>query len=130
RTPDTAGKIGHKLHSRPAILSPDRNFTPLPCRNPAPNQSHPTLDQRTERTQSMRYITGLALLFALSTTATSVAGDTPVHVLPATTAVKSVTVQPVSARRVTRSSKQTFFGKVMELERRKNAWLRRTFLGR
>jgi len=78
----------------------------------------------------MRYITGLALLFALSTTAASVAGDTPVHVLPATTAVKSVTVQPVSARRVTRSSKQTFFGKVMELERRKNAWLRRTFLGR
>ena len=78
----------------------------------------------------MRSITGLALLIALTASAAAIAGDTPVHVLPATSAVRSVPVQPVAARRVTRSTKQTFFGKVMELERRKNAWLRRTFLGR
>lgn len=28
------------------------------------------------------------------------------------------------------SSQDTFFGRLMDLERRKNAWLRRTFLGR
>lgn len=78
----------------------------------------------------MRSVTGLALLIALAASNAAVAGETPVHVLPATTAVKSVPVQTVAARRATRSSKQTFFGKVMELERRKNAWLRRTFLGR
>ena len=78
----------------------------------------------------MRSLTGLALLVALSLSSAAVGNETPVHVLPATVAVKSVPVQPVAARRVTRSSKQTFFGKVMELERRKNAWLRRTFLGR
>jgi Tfp pilus assembly protein FimV len=78
----------------------------------------------------MRSLTGLALLVALSLSPAAVGNETPVHVLPATAAVKSVPVQPVAARRVTRSSKQTFFGKVMELERRKNAWLRRTFLGR
>ena len=78
----------------------------------------------------MRSLTGLALLVALSLSSAAVGNETPVHVLPATAAVKSVPVQPVAARRVTRSSKQTFFGKVMELERRKNAWLRRTFLGR
>ena len=28
------------------------------------------------------------------------------------------------------SQQQSFFGRLLELERRKNAWLRRTFLGR
>jgi len=78
----------------------------------------------------MRSLTGFALLAALTVSSVATAGDTAVHVLPATSVVKSVPVQPVANRRVTRSSKQTFFGKVMELERRKNAWLRRTFLGR
>jgi len=78
----------------------------------------------------MRFLTSLTLLAALTVASVSAAGDTAVHILPATAVVRSVPVQPVAARRVTRNSKQTFFGKVMDLERRKNAWLRRTFLGR
>ncbi|MFM7866391.1 MAG: hypothetical protein ACKPHU_19460, partial [Planctomycetaceae bacterium] len=67
----------------------------------------------------MRFLTGFTLLAALSVASVAAAGDTAVHILPATSVVRSVPVQPVAARRVTRSSKQTFFGKVMDLERRK-----------
>jgi hypothetical protein len=35
-----------------------------------------------------------------------------------------------STRRNYSSSQQSLFGRMMELERRKNAWFRRTFLGR
>lgn len=38
--------------------------------------------------------------------------------------------KPRRARMFQRSSGDNFFGRVMELERRKNAWLRATFLGR
>lgn len=46
---------------------------------------------------------------------------------PAETApAKAQHVHRVAAR----PAKQSFFQRVMELERRKNAWLKRTFLGR
>ena len=38
--------------------------------------------------------------------------------------------KPRRARMFQRSSGETFFGRIMEVERRKNAWLRATFLGR
>lgn len=37
--------------------------------------------------------------------------------------------KPQRARMFQKSSGDNFFGRVMELERRKNAWLRSTFLG-
>ena len=55
-------------------------------------------------------------------TATDSVSPTPV----ATTIVE--TPGSYSSRRYTRS--QSLFERVIELERRKNAWLRRTFLGR
>ena len=42
RTPDTAGKIGHEVRSRPAILPPYRNFNPLRCRNPTQPECCPS----------------------------------------------------------------------------------------
>ncbi|MGV2341284.1 MAG UNVERIFIED_CONTAM: hypothetical protein LVR18_47315 [Planctomycetaceae bacterium] len=51
----------------------------------------------------MRFLTGFALLAALSVASVAAAGDTAVHILPATSVVRSVPVQPVAARRVTRS---------------------------
>jgi hypothetical protein len=35
-----------------------------------------------------------------------------------------------SANQYNAAQQQNFFGRLLELERRKNAWLRRTFLGR
>lgn len=80
----------------------------------------------------MRSLSALALAIALTTGATAFGGESAVHVLPAS-AAKSVQVQQVSSRSVYSVAprpKQTFFGRLMELERRKNAWLKRTFLGR
>lgn len=50
---------------------------------------------------------------------------------PKCQAARQVYVQPsYSTRTVYQQPRQmTFFQKLMELERRKNAWLRRTFLG-
>jgi len=81
----------------------------------------------------MRYFSALALTAALAISSAAVADEAAVHVLPASSSAKSVPVQAVSSGTVYSAAprpKQTFFGKVMELERRKNAWLRRTFLGR
>ena len=80
----------------------------------------------------MRSLSALALAVALSLGASASAGASAVHVLPAS-ASGAVQVQPVSSRSVYSTAprpKQTFFGRLMELERRKNAWLKRTFLGR
>ena len=55
----------------------------------------------------------------------------PEPVVISETAVAPMT--PTYTRRTRRnysSSQQSLFGRMMELERRKNAWLRRTFLGR
>jgi hypothetical protein len=81
----------------------------------------------------MRYFSALTLIAALACGSAAIADESAVHVLPAASSAKSVPVQAVSSRTVYSAAprpKQTFFGKVMELERRKNAWLRRTFLGR
>jgi hypothetical protein len=81
----------------------------------------------------MRYFPALTLIAALTIGSAAFAGEAAVHVLPAASSAKPVPVQAVSSQTVYSAAprpKQTFFGKVMDLERRKNAWLRRTFLGR
>ena len=56
--------------------------------------------------------------------------------LPEPVIMHETTVAPTTptytrrTRRSYSSSQQSLFGRMMELERRKNAWLRRTFLGR
>jgi hypothetical protein len=80
----------------------------------------------------MRSILSMSILAVLALSSVAVAGDNTVHVLPASTSAKSAPVQQVSRRvqvfQPARRSGQTVFGRIMELERRKNAWLRRTFL--
>ena len=80
----------------------------------------------------MRSILSMSILAVLALSSMAAAGDNTVHILPASTSAKSAPVQQVSRRvqifQPARRSGQTVFGRVMELERRKNAWLRRTFL--
>lgn len=80
----------------------------------------------------MRSILSMSILAVLALSSAAAAGDNTVHILPASTSAKSAPVQQVSRRvqvfQPARRSGQTMFGRVMELERRKNAWLRRTFL--
>lgn len=80
----------------------------------------------------MRSVLSMSILAVLALSSVAAAGDNTVHVLPASTSAKSAPVQQVSRRvqvfQPARRSGQTMFGRIMELERRKNAWLRRTFL--
>lgn len=74
-------------------------------------------------------VTTLTLMF-LSDVAS--AGENAVHVLPASTSTTSAPIVKVSQSRSifqpVRRTQKSFFGRIMDLERRKNAWLRRTFL--
>lgn len=81
-------------------------------------------------------LTAAALSVAAATT--SFANDSVVPPAPGTEQTTETTVQSEDkvirgqSQRVVRRSRSndTFFGRMMELERRKNAWLRRTFLNR
>ncbi len=80
----------------------------------------------------MRLIVCVATLAVIGLSTATSAGENAVHVLPASTASASVPVVNVSQSnsifQPVRRSQGGFFSRVMELERRKNAWLRRTFL--
>ncbi|MCX7399508.1 MAG: hypothetical protein NT138_17720 [Planctomycetales bacterium] len=80
----------------------------------------------------MRLIVCVATLAVIGLSTAASAGENAVHVLPASTASASVPVVNVSQSnsifQPVRRSQGGFFNRVMELERRKNAWLRRTFL--
>ena len=80
----------------------------------------------------MRLIVCVATLAVIGLSTAASAGENAVHVLPASTASASVPVVNVSQSnsivQPVRRSQGGFFSRVMELERRKNAWLRRTFL--
>ena len=79
----------------------------------------------------MRLIVCVATLAVIGLSTAASAGENAVHVLPASTASASVPVVNVSQSSIfqpVRRSQGGFFSRVMELERRKNAWLRRTFL--
>ena len=84
-----------------------------------------------------------ALIAAVAFSSTAFAEEGAVPPAPEAAKTEAVTVQqseatvysPVQStynRPVVRRSSRndTFFGRMMELERRKNAWLRRTFLNR
>ena len=80
----------------------------------------------------MRPILSIAALAVLGLSSAAVAGENIVPVMAASatgTAVPVVQVaQSRSTNQASRRSEPGFFGRVMEVERRKNAWLRRTFL--
>ena len=80
----------------------------------------------------MRLILSVATIAALGLSTAAVAGDKDVPVVPASTSGSAVPVVQVAQSRPVIQSVQTsqggFFSRLMEAERRKNAWLRRTFL--
>ena len=84
------------------------------------------------KVEFMRLIVCVATLAVMGLSTAASAGENAVHVLPASTASASVPVVNVSQSnsiyQPVRRSQGGFFSRVMELERRKNAWLRRTFL--
>ncbi|MFM8475861.1 MAG: hypothetical protein ACKOEO_08690 [Planctomycetaceae bacterium] len=84
-----------------------------------------------------RFVAALTMAWALMTAVAvadeqQAAAPAPAPVDTAPVAAPTVPAAPV--RHVHRTSRrpapQSFFQRVMELERRKNAWLMRTFLGR
>ncbi|MEY3175077.1 MAG: hypothetical protein RLZZ436_2991 [Planctomycetota bacterium] len=79
-----------------------------------------------------RFVAALSLSSALLASAAVADEQKPAAEQPAAAApVAQAQPAPQHVHRVNRRpAKQTFFQRVMELERRKNAWLMRTFLGR
>ena len=80
----------------------------------------------------MRLKLTLSVLAVIALSSVSAAGDNAVSVQPASTSGVSVPVVQVSQSRSgvfqsTRRQSSGFFGRIMELERRKQAWLRRSF---
>lgn len=84
------------------------------------------------KVEFMRLIVCVATLAVIGLSTAASAGENAVHVLPASTTRASVPVVGVSQSnsiiQPVRRNQGGFFSRVMELERRKNAWLRRTFL--
>lgn len=80
----------------------------------------------------MRLVVCVATLAVLGVSSAAPAGENAVHALPASAAATSAPVVQVSQSnsifQPVRRNQTSFFGRVMEIERRKNAWLRRTFL--
>ena len=80
----------------------------------------------------MRLVICFAMLAVLGLSSVATAGENAVHLLPASTSKSEVPIVQVSRSnsffQPVRRSQSTFFGRIMDLERRKNAWLRRTFL--
>lgn len=82
-----------------------------------------------------RFVAALTMTWALMTAVAVADEQQSAAAAPATAAaVAAPTVPAAPVRHVHRVSRrpapQSFFQRVMELERRKNAWLMRTFLGR
>ena len=80
----------------------------------------------------MRLKLTLSVLAVITLSSVTVAGDNAVPVQPASTSSVSVPVVQVSQSRggIFQSSRRQgsgVFGRIMELERRKQAWLRRSF---
>jgi hypothetical protein len=84
----------------------------------------------------MKLSVTLAAALILASAGQAVAQSPDSRQLPEPVIVSDSVVAPVAptySRRTRRnysSSQDSLFGRMMELERRKNAWLRRTFLGR
>ena len=80
----------------------------------------------------MRMVVCVATLAVMALSSVASAGESAVHVLPASASRASAPVTQVSQSsgfyQPVRRTQTSFFGRVMEVERRKNAWLRRTFL--
>lgn len=80
----------------------------------------------------MRLILSIAALAVLGLSSAAAAGEKNVPVVPASGSGSTVPVVQVAQSRSTyqasRSSQPGFLDRIMEVERRKNAWLRRTFL--
>lgn len=80
----------------------------------------------------MRLAVCVATLAVMAVSTVAAAGENAVHVLPASTSITSAPIVKVSQSRSifqpVRRTQKSFFGRIMDLERRKNAWLRRTFL--
>jgi hypothetical protein len=80
----------------------------------------------------MRLAVCVATLTVMFLSDVASAGENAVHVLPASTSTTSAPIVKVSQSssifQPVRRTQKSFFGRVMDLERRKNAWLRRTFL--
>ncbi|MFN9718255.1 MAG: hypothetical protein ACK58L_06135 [Planctomycetota bacterium] len=79
----------------------------------------------------MRLAVCVATLAVMAISDLSVAGENAVHILPASASSTSAPIVQVSQSRSifqpVRRTQKGFFGRVMDLERRKNAWIRRTF---
>jgi len=84
------------------------------------------------KVDSMRLLLGVATVAALGLSNSAVAADKDISVVPASTSNSTVPVVQVAQSRPMLQPVQAgqggFFGRLMEVERRKNAWLRRTFL--
>lgn len=80
----------------------------------------------------MRLILSLAALAVIGLSSVAAADENKVPVIPASGSGSAVPVVQVAQSRSTyqaaNNSNSGFFGRLMEVERRKNAWLRRTFL--
>ena len=80
----------------------------------------------------MRLAVCVATLTVMFLSDVASAGENAVHILPASTSTTSAPIVKVSQSRSifqpVRRTQKSFFGRIMDLERRKNAWLRRTFL--
>ena len=80
----------------------------------------------------MRLAVCVATLTVMFLSDVASAGENAVHLLPASTSTSSAPIVKVSQSRSifqpVRRTQKSFFGRIMDLERRKNAWLRRTFL--
>ncbi len=80
----------------------------------------------------MRLVVCVATLAVIGLSSVASAGDKAVTAVPASSQanvpVAQVSQSSVVTLQPVRRSSTNFFGRVMELERRKNAWLRRTFL--
>jgi hypothetical protein len=72
----------------------------------------------------------VATLALVGSASLAAAGENTVPVQPASKSGAAIPVTQVAQGRVIqqRSAQGSFFDRVMELERRKNAWLRRTFI--
>lgn len=79
----------------------------------------------------MRLAVCVATLAVMAVSGVAAAGENAVHILPASASSTSATIVQVSQSRSVfqpvRRTQKSFFGRVMDLERRKNAWIRRTF---
>ena len=136
----THGRTGRKFRS-PGLKAEsagtsDRRRTEPACSFGAagidPGRIGPAEEFPHAKGSMMRLKLTLSVLAVIALSTVSAAGDNAVPVQPASTSGVSVPVVHVSQSRggifqSTRRQSSGFFGRIMEVERRKNAWLRRSF---